>query len=260
MFPDRYPRPRLAAPGVAALALLLAAVPAFASPDTMVVKKGDAFAPGAAASWKAEGDSVTFTLAAGVDAASVATTLGDRLATATVTVQGGAIKITGVPANALLEQLSTLSLSGEGADPLAALAGIGPGVAMDNPEGGGSIRASRPSATARPRIIKEHDPKERVVAEVVKVERGAFPEVTLTLKVRSNAKEGPLKKELRKGKTVHATVVMTGDAGGPDFAAAATQRNLAAYYLGRGDQVTVHAVPGEGGAVEIDFVERAVKD
>jgi len=243
---------------IGAAAVLALPASAFAA-DTLVVKSAaGAFTPGAATSWKAEGNTVTFTLAAGVDANDVATVLTDRLAAAKVSVQDGNIVITGVPADALLEQLATVSLSGDGADPLAELAGIGPGVGMDTPEGGGSIRASKPTETFRPRIIKDHDPKERVTAEVLHVERGPFPRVTLTLKLRSSAKDGPLAKVLRKGKKVTGTVVLDANDAGVDFAAAATQRNLAAYYLGKGDRVVVHAVV-DGKQIEIDYVERQTK-
>ena len=57
----------------------------------------------------------------------------------------------------------------------------------DVPEGGGSIRASNPAATGSLRRIAEHDPAERVVAEVVEVKRGAFPKVALRLKLKSSA-------------------------------------------------------------------------
>lgn len=227
-------------------------------PDVLVTQDGDSFAPGAATAWAEEGGVVVFTLAPGVDAEQVAAILRDRLAAATVTVDDGKINVAGVPQAALLGQLSTLSLSGEGSDPLADLAGLGGAVAMGTPEGGGSIRATNPSGLAPPRVIDEHDPKERVQAEVVAVARGPFPTANLKLKLLSAVKTGPLKKKLRKGKTVEAAVILPTSGGNViDYEQESAQRNVVAYYLTKGDHVTVHAIADADGKMEIDFIERA---
>lgn len=230
---------------------------AAAGADTLVVKRGEGFGAGLAVSWTTSGNTVTFQLAAGADPQAVVARLSESLAGAKVELAGTTVSISGIPEATLLEQLSALSITGEGADPLAALAGLGPGTAgMSAPEAGGSIRASKPTANARPRIIKDHDPQERVVAEVLEVLRGTFPHVEITLKLRSSAKSGPLKQNLRRGKIIKAPVVLSGN-GTVDFNQIPTQRNIGAYYLAKGDRVTIHAVSAEEGAVEIDFIERA---
>jgi hypothetical protein len=241
--------------------LVAAAVAAAAEPDTLVIKGADGkYAAGAAQSWTSSGaTSVSFVLAEGVDANAVAKLLTERLATAKVKLIGGKLEVRGIPVEALLDQLSSLSLTGDGDDPLADLAGLGTVVAMDTPEGGGSIRASKPTTTFGPRVIKDHDPSERLTAQVVEVKRGAFPMVSLRLKLKSVPKAGPFAQQLKKGKVIDGDVVLQGDSGAVDFQAAASQRNLAAYYLVPGDQVTVHAAAAEGELFEIDFVERAKK-
>ncbi len=242
-----------------ALAFLTSAN-AFAQAKTLILKQADgAYAAGAAKSWSTGKDSVTFVLADGVDGAAVAKLLSERLATAKVSFAGGKLEVTGVAPAALLDQLSGLSLSGEGGDPLADLAGLGTVVAMDTPEAGGSIRASKPTASARPRIITDHDPSERVVAKVVEVQRGAFPLVTLKLEIKKAPKGGALKPQLKKGAIIKAEVVLAGADGRIDLAAPPSQRNIGAYYLVAGDHVTAHAIAGEGQAIELDYVERATK-
>lgn len=252
------------------------------APGTLVVQEGDAFRPGAATSWSGKGTEITFVLADGVDAEEVKATLSDRLANATVEIVDGKIKITGIPKDTLLGQLSIISVSGEAIDPLAALTGLGgAAVAMEQPEGGGSIRASRPMdgmppmtdddpkkkttkhakkvANLEARSIAQHDPGERCDAVVLEVERASFPSVTLKLKVKSSAKKGPLKKKLKYGKVFDAAVVLESGASGIDFNKPATQRNLGAYYLEKGDKITVHAIPGKDDAIELDWVERKKK-
>ncbi len=231
---------------------------AMAAADTLVVKGEDGkFQAGAAKSWKGAGTTTTFALAKGVDCGATAKLLGERLFNATCSCVGNDLKVEGVKTDALLDQVAAISLSGEGGgDPLADLAGLGAVAIVDTPEGGGSIRASKPMATARPRIIKEHDPAERVSAEVVEVKRGEFPKVILKIKLRSSAKAGPLEAKLRKGKVLEAPVILAASQAGVDFGQEATQRNLSAYYLTRGDRITVHVIAGKGASVELDYVER----
>ncbi len=233
---------------------------ALAAADTLIVSGGNnSYKPGAAASWTTTADSVTFVLADGVDGAKVAQTLKERLATAKVALDGKKLTVSGVPSATLLDQLSGLSLSGE-ADPLAALAGLGGGQpANEAPEGGGSIRASTPRnvggmigpQTAEPQASATEPSADNMVeAEVVDVSRGAFPQVSLKLKVKKNAKAGPLKEKLDKGDTFSGAVMVSTNLTDPK-----NQRNLGAYYLKKGDKVSVHAQP-KGDAYEVDWVER----
>jgi hypothetical protein len=241
---------------VLAASLALAPLSAFAA-DTLVVAGTDgSFKPGLAKSWTGSGDTVTFILAEGVDGKQTASLLKDRLAQAKVAFAEGKLTVTGIPMPALLDQLAHLSLSGE-ADPLAVLASLGGSVPSgEGPEAGGSIRASKPTAIGSLLATPALQAGERVDAEVVDVVRGAFPQVSLKLKVRHAATSGPLKGKLASGKVVEFPVLVAIKKGYVDFSQAATQRNLAAYYLRKGDRVAVHAVEAEGGRIALDWVER----
>lgn len=226
---------------------------AHAAADTLVVKaKNGKLGPGAATSWKAKGDTVRFELAKGVDGAKVAKLLQDRLFKAKVSFAKGVLTVSGIPATSLLDQLSTLSLSG-GGDPLADVAGLGNAVvAMQRPEGGGSIRAGK--AAGVPYTLQDSSPKARWLGRVLSVKRGAFPNVQLELRVLRPARAGTL--SLHHGQVVKAAVLYTTTTTGIDLNEAANQRNLAAYYLDAGDKITVHAVRTDSGRLGIDFVER----
>ena len=241
------------------LTLLFGANIAVAAPDTLVVKgKDGAIAAGAAKTWKATGvTTVVFQLAEGVDGAAVAKLLTERLASAKVASAGSQLTITGIPTAALLDQLVTLSLTGN-SDPLADLAGLGGAVASaETPEGGGSIRASKPTATTMAlRTIKDHDPAERLEAEVLEIKQGAFPSVTLKLKVRRIAKAGPLKDTLSRGKIIEAPVAFTVGDTGVDLTLEVNKRNLASWYLAKGDRVTIHPAVAEADRIQIDWITR----
>lgn len=215
-----------------------------ASPDTLVVKRGDTYEPGVAASWVAGNASVVFTLRADANPDAIAQTLRERLFNATVSVDGRKLIISGISPPALLEQVATLSLSGQ-ADPLGELAALGGVLSGEGPEAGGSIRASRPTP---------HDPSHRFHATVETVKPATFPHATLVLRVTRAAKEGPHSK-LLAGDKITGTVVFAHDEGHIDFTDPTTQRNVGAYYLRSGDAVLVHSVRTDKG-VYFDFVER----
>lgn len=241
------------------LGLALLAMPrAGEAASTLVIAEGGSFKPGMAKSWSKSDDGLTLTLAEGVDGAATAATLRERLAQAKVSYESGKIVISGIPPDALLEQLSTLNLVGGEGDPLAALAGLGgEGVpTAATPEGGGSIRASRPTPLAGMPIPVQHDAAERCEAEVLAVTRGAFPQVTLKLKVRKSAKAGPLRAKLRAGKVLEVPVLLAGGGSAIDLAQALNQTNLGAYYLHKGDRVMLHALEAQKGSIAVDWIER----
>jgi hypothetical protein len=229
--------------------------------DTLVSKTDDgSYGPGAAVSWQTTGDTVRFRLAPGADGAAIASYLRDRLANADVTHVDGELTIKGIPEPSLLDQLSALSLS-EASDPLAELGGLGGAiVAMDSPEGGGSIRASKPTGVAAlPGPIGTHDPKERVEAEVLDVARAAFPLAVLKVKIRRSAKAGALKTTLRRGKVLELPVVYATTADGLDLRNDTNRQNLVAYYLEKGDRVSLHVVAGKDDVLEVDWLARVKK-
>lgn len=226
------------------------------TPDTLVTNEDGAFLPAAATSWMEVGGAVSFSLEKGVDPESVATVLTERLAAATVVVEGGKVKVSGIPLDNLLAQLSTLSLSGEGDDPLADLSQLGDAVASAGPEGGGSIRATNPNAMALASMMESHDPKEFFLAEIVRVSRGDFPTVLVRLKVRTTPTAGPLSTKLRRGRILEGPVILARKEGAIDLSEAKTQGNIGAYFLQRGDRINVHVRVGEKGRLELDYVER----
>jgi hypothetical protein len=241
--------------------LAFALSPAAARADTLVVAGGGGtYKPGLAKSWRVDGNTVTFELAEGADGNQIAAILKERLAQATITLEGSKVlpvklKVVGIPAPALLDQLSTLTI-GEG-DPLTALAALGGSVREgEGPEAGGSIRASKPMPVAALLgTIGDADRAERFEAEVVDVTRGPFPQVTLTLRVRRAPTAGSLGAKLGAGKIVEIPVMFAGT-GAVDFAQLATQRNLAAFYAKKGDRLIAHAVAGDNGHMALDWVER----
>jgi hypothetical protein len=212
-------------------------------------------APGLAASWEASGDALVLTLSAGVDGTVWAQAISERIAGAAAVFSGGELTITGVPPDNLLDRLASLTLAGH-ADPLAELAGLGGAVAMDTPEGGGSIRASKPMAVGGgPRTLAAHDPGERFEAEVVAVRPGAFPQVKLELKMRKGGRKSALRKKLYYGKLIEASVVYNVADGLVDLGDEANRRNLGAWYLKKADRVYIHVVEVNGG-YEIDWLTR----
>ncbi len=242
---------------LACAALLLVPFSAFAG-DTVVVAAGNgSYKPGLAKSWTAEGDKVTFVLADGTDANQLATFLRDRLAQAKVSVEAGKLVVAGIPMPALLEQLSTLSPGGD-ADPLAALAGLGGGApTAEGPEAGGSIRASKPTPIATLLgTAPEPATADRLEADGVDVTRGPFPQVVLKLKLRRAVTAGPLKGKLAQSRLVEVPVLLAGPKGEVDYSQPATQRNLAGFFLKKGDRVAIHAVEVDGGQIAVDWIER----
>jgi hypothetical protein len=239
------------------LASLFALFPTAANADTLIVATGGGnYKAGIAKSWRSEGNTVTFVLADGVDGQQVAAFLKERLAQATVAYADGTLKITGIPAVSLLEQLSTLAIA-EG-DPLIALAALGGSApTTQGPEAGGSIRAhnSIPMASLLGNVT-DTSRAERFDAEVVEITRGSFPQVTLTLRVRKLPSAGSLVGKITIGKIMEMPVMLVGEGGNVDFGQKATQRNLAAFYAKKGDRVIVHAITNDNGSMVIDWVER----
>lgn len=251
---------------IAGVALMVAAPvgasDAHVAADTLVVKAADgSYGPGAAVSWKRVANAVHFRLSPDVDGVAVAGYLGERLASAKVAFAGDELTIEGIPEPSLLDQLSALSLTGS-SDLLAELGGLGGAVVtMDTPEGGGSIRASRPSGIAAlPGAIGDHDPKERIEAQVLDVQRATFPLVVLKVRVLRSARTGGLRTKLREGKVLDLPVVYAATAEGLDLRVEKNRQNLVAYYLEKGDRIALHVVAGKDDVLEADWLARVRKD
>jgi len=88
------------------------------------------------------------------------------------------------------------------------------------------------------------------------VTRGAFPQVALKLKVRRAIAAGALKGKVGAGKIIEVSVLLGPQGGAVDFTQPSIQRNLAAYYLKKGDRVIVRVAEGTGGQVLVEWLER----
>lgn len=238
----------------------LATSPAVARAADFLVQKAapGVYKPGLAKSWRVRGAAVIFVLQEGVDGAKAAQAIAEHVPGAKATFEGGTLAVTGLPLSVVLEQLVTLSVTGD--DPLGELGALGAAAVASagSPEGGGSIRASR--ATEMPGAQGlQLDPHEAFEAEVVEVKRGTFPQVTLRLRVLRPATRGPLAKPLSKGRVIEGSVIYVGGGQPLDLQNADNRRNLGAFYLVAGDKVVAHAQPGAGGQfdrVGLDWVER----
>lgn len=232
-----------------AVALVLWMSPGVAlAADTLVTsKKAGAFEAGEAKSWTTSADTVVFELQDSADGAKIAQTLKERLAQATITLNGKKLSIKGIPPAALLDQLSTLSLTSNDADPLAALAGLGASTGpSETPEGGGSIRASKPTpmAALTPEVGTLFE------ADVVEVVRGTFPVVSVKVRLKKLAKNVTFKNKLRYGNMVEAVVKLG------NIRERQTQQTLGAYYLKKGDRVSVRLLERDEGGYATDWLER----
>jgi hypothetical protein len=224
-----------------------------AAADTLVVKNKDGnFAAGQATTWREENGIAVFELQKEAKAEAIAQRLRDGLTGIEVSVSDHTLRFKGAGLAQLLERLASFSLSGTD-DPLSDLAGLGgTEVAMGSGEGGGSIRASRPAPTECEGVTT---PVPRVIARVQKITPGTFPNATLQLKIRSRAKDGPMK-ALRPGQVIDAAVVLRTRDGAVDLMDLDTQKNIGAYFLKPNDKIAVVLTQREDKTWEVTSVAR----
>ena len=158
----------------------------------------------------------------------------------------------GIQPQILLGQLSRVHVVGESQDsnPLGALSALEGGMNLAEPaDEGSSIRAGQPMVVAP--AVAPHAKNERLVAQVIRVIRGDFPQVTLEVRVRWPIQAGPLKGKWRKGAVLKAPVLTS-----LDLQSKAMQQNLAGYYLKPGDRIWAHLALDAQGQPMMDWVER----
>ena len=225
------------------LNLLLCSTAAWA--DTLIARAGGAYQPRLATAWKAIGDTCIFTLNPSADGIKIAQLIAEKLGVR-ANFADGKVTVVGLSEASLLAQLATLQLSGPD-DPLADLGGLGgSAVAANLPEPGGSIRAARPVDMLVPvesetrGAVPSVDPNGHCHGQVIEVQRGPFPNVTLKIRVQQPP-GGALQKELRRGRVIAVTMLFIGTP--VDLQNSANQANLAAFYLKAGDKVSFHPVP-----------------
>ncbi len=144
-------------------------------------------------------------------------------------------------------------------------------IAMGVPESSGSIRAAKPmdvltteesakeekaDSAGGEVLIEDHDPKERWVGQVLRVNQEEFPAVILKLRVRAAPSKGPHKTRFRRGTVLDVRVLYASQSGAIDFNNEATQRNLLAYYLSPGDRIALHAIVSADDEIQADWLQR----
>jgi hypothetical protein len=150
--------------------------------------------------------------------------------------------------------VSTSQLFAEDKDAASAMQELGNQLAMENPEGGGSIRAKKePDMAAQTR----KNDKRNIQARVVSVKRAdAFPQVALVVKVMKPAEDGPKKDKVKKDDQliIMPTYKLTGKA--VDLASKDTVLNAGAYYLTDNDIIAVRLGELKGKIWSAEYVER----
>ncbi len=238
------------------LVLMMFCSPLWAKTLVQPGSTNDSYVAGVATSWHSGPQGVVLDIEPGEDMEAMATILRESLLAVQVRVEGQHIIVSGMSEESLLQKLVGLEVGDASdvaaVDPLAALNNVQNVVALAGPEAGGSIRASKPS------IIIPTPRNELAQAEVVEIKRGIFPEVALVLRIRRAPQAGEHRTLLRRNKRIRGRVVFStqGDPAAIDFSNAETQRNLAAYYLSRGDKIYVHAHGEALDSLEFDYIQR----
>lgn len=137
-------------------------------------------------------------------------------------------------------------------DPAAAMAALGDQLAMDNPEGGGSIRAKKDPDT---KAAQRKASPDNLQARVVSLKKGAFPQVGLVLKVLKPATKGA-GKDIAKDAQLIVTPTYKFAGKAADLSDEATTLNAGAYYLAEGDTVFVRLDAKTGNVWKASYVER----
>lgn len=208
------------------LALLLSAAPGFADP---VLQPGGK--PGVATEWSSASGVITLRIGEGFDAEEVATAIRDTLPGAQAKADGPQVVVTGVDEAKLLAALEKIDVGGDGdGDEVDEMLS-----ALQNPGGdedgsGSSIRAGKKvdfDAVKGP-------PGHLILGKVVKVRRGRYPVVLVSVKVQRTPKSG---KGPARGSTVRVLPLIKSSEGVVDATHAQSQLNVGAWYARRGDRV-----------------------
>ncbi len=138
-------------------------------------------------------------------------------------------------------------------DPAAAMAELGKELAMENPEGGGSIRAKEDPDTS---ATQRKNDKKNLQARVVSVRKGVFPQVALVLKVQKVADEGPNKDKVKKEDKIIVLPQYKFSGKNVDLGDSSTTLNAGAYYLAPQDVVYVRLDAQEGRLWKAGYIER----
>jgi hypothetical protein len=223
---------------------LLAAGAAVADP--LVKMEGGKASPGIVTAWSGSGKKVELTVAAGKDAQAVAAAIEAHVSGVRCKVQGGKVLAIGKAEGELLEALAGVDFGGEEDMTLLAAA------AMEGESDSGSSLRAKTTADLKKLL---GDRATVAQGQVVSIVQGAFPEVTVSVRVLSGP-TGELGKTVRKGQTIAFTPTFTKKNGQLDLAHTPTQTNLGAFFLKAGDRVTVKVGKATPKGFEAELITR----
>ncbi len=207
--------------------------------DPLVARKDGKPSPSVVTEWKGDGKKVELSLKEDADPREVATAIESGVQGVRTKVRSGKVLVIGMAQEPLLEALTEVEVDNSDLDVLAEAASLD-----EEFDTGSSIRAKKTASLQA--LLKDRETT--AVGTVVAVQSGAFPETRVEVRILSAPTGETLKEPLRKGQRVrfHPVIAMTD--GGPDLTDAATQTNIGAWYLKKGDRVRVKVgAPVKGG-------------
>lgn len=214
--------------------------------EPLVKLEGGQAKPGVVTEWQDEGDKVTLSVKSGTDPQAVADAIKNSVPRVRTKVQGGKVVVTGRPKDELLKALSEVDFGEGDLDALASAA------LTDEDEGSGSSLRAKKTADLE-KLFKNKD--KLVVAQVVGVSYGPFPEATVTVKVIANP-TGELGKKIARGDNIKVVPVLKKKGAAPDFSDDNTQNNAGAWYLKKKDKVRILIGKEVKGGFEATVIDR----
>ncbi len=220
-------------------AVMLAGTASTGAAEPLMTIKDGTPAPGVVVRWSGEGKKVELTLKDDADITAVAAAIEAGLERIRVKVKAGQLLAIGLSQEDLLQALTGIEVGGDDLDILAAAA-----EADDDIDTGSSLRAKKVSVDS---LLT--DRKTTIVGRVVAVTTGAFPRARVKVRVLRGP-TGPLKRALRKGRTVTVYPRLSKKKAALDLNDPATVANLGAWFLKKDDRVRVKVgEPTQGGYV-----------
>ena len=207
--------------------------------DPLVTRKDGQPSPSVVTDWKGDGKKVELSLKEDADPREVATAIESGVEGVRTKVRSGKVLVIGLEQEPLLEALTEVEVGTDDLDVLAEAA------ALDEEfDTGSSLRAKK---TASLQALLE-DRETTAIGTVVEVSSGAFPKTQVLVRILSAPTSEALKEPLRKGQRARFQPVIAVADGRPDLADPATQTNIGAWYLKKGDRVRIKVgAPMKGG-------------
>lgn len=237
---------RASVAGWAVALALLVGLDMRAGADPLVVMEGGKPKPGVVSAWKGSGKKVELTVKQGADANAVASAIGSGVEKVKAKVTAGKVVVTGKTEAELLPLLAGIDVGDEGLGALAAAAMGG-----DELDSGSSLRAKKTADLDK--LFK--DQATSAQGKVVGVGGDKFPNAVVEVKILKGP-TGDLATKVRKGQTVKFKPMLKMKDGRVDLEDGATQTNLGAWYLEKGDSVRVKISAEKDGAFEAEYISR----